>query len=377
MLLKRAYPEGAVSVPEGGSTRDDVAPGAGVPVVRRGAEFLGGSTGVVQTSFAPTSPDVSFEWTMAVGAATGGERIMGRFQSGRVYFLRTAGNSLVIYEQGNGFASFVDTVIADGEPHQYRINLGVNTQELLVDGVVVEQKTGTFSMATGGADFYIGNYAATGSGLNGTVWDVSLINHADAERSSFFALDTLDASGNYPNTHPGSTVGDATVTGTVLQPTVATTTPGSGVPLATTPVVFMASRTTPFNVGPGSGGTSIDLNTGPQVDPYGWRTSSANIDLPVAGVGVFQVTGRIRATTLAAASTPTFRLFEQVPGNIERAQLQLTFDTLNEWVPYALTVAINVAAGSSYRWQIVGINTLNGFEIDDTYLTLTLYPELG
>jgi len=373
MLLKRAYPEGAVSVPEGGSTRDDVAPGAGVPVVRRGAEF--GSADALKTTWGPTSTSMEVRFCYLLHDIPANTAVCGRTGAGRFNMvIRTDGE--VYVGVGGDQLRAANAFLADGVPHHLRVVVEPGGATVWRDGEELtpsQSNADGSSLATGALDFGIGGYSGATAPFPGVLWDFHLIDPASEANTAHFPLDTLDASGNYPNTHPGSTVGDATVTGTVLQPTVATTTPGSGVPTAAGPVVCMYALTSPLTIGTGVTGMALAL-TDANIDPYGWRSGSL-IAPTLAGVYLLQATGRIRATVLGAASEPVVRIDDSFIGTIARQNL--TLDTLNEWVPFSITVAVSFGAGADLRLWVAEMDTTNAIEIDDTYLTLTLYPELG
>lgn len=370
MTLELAHNQGGTSVPAGGFTRDDIAPGAGVPVVRRGASFPAAG-GYLDATWGPSTTTWGFRfdvlWSSGQsGVLVGRDGVVGR----GVVFVGTSG-ALTFRDGATNFVVTGD-VLPDGAWAQVEVSTTPTEATVTVDGVVAASSTfGAVAWATSAFPYGIGANQTGGSHATGVMLrDVWFIDPASDASTAHFPLDALNASGAYPNEHPNSTVGDATVTGTVLPVEVNAVTPGSAAPVPVGPVVVMGLRTATQSF---SASGTIGLS-GTPVDPYGWL-SGPTIESPLAGVGVVEITGRMRATALSGSDDVQVTLNQ--PGIGATAVQPLTLDTVNEWVGFAITVGIQFAAGDSFNVRIEDIAGTTTVEADDAYWTLTLYPDLS
>jgi len=343
-------------------TRADFAPAAGMPVARRGAKF-GITDAPVELIWAPgLGVDFAVEFTGMLPTLTGTQTAMGHFSSGTISPTVNADGSIDFNVGGLTIASTAGLITA-GEWFHIRATRVGTTGTVYLNGVQVASGTVSGNAVQVSR---LGGWRSSDRRWNGCMYDVLLEITGNDSETAYFALDTLNASGEYPNTHPGSTVGNATVSGTVLPVEINAVTAGAPVPVG--PVVGMWSRTALQTQG------TVLLDA--VVDPYGWESGS-EVHPTVPGIAVISVTGRIHAATIATPPLePEVRLRNNNPVETVASQT-LTLDTLDEWVSVAFTCAVELDGTEEFLLQIVNVTDGNAVNADDVYLTLTLYPDLS
>lgn len=361
----------AAGSPDTGWTRDDIVPGAGDLVDRRGAEITSGASRVL-TSWAPsTSSAVEIEVIYAAYPKSGISRIAGAPVTGHLYLWRD-GTRLFL---GNGEATIEtlnDAIEEDGRARHFRFGYQGGELYLFKDGVQLSSRTLAFNLGTTATNYYLGD-TQSAENATGAYVDWRLTDPASETNTAYYPLDTLNANGDYPNEYPDSNVGDATVVGTVLPVEVNSVTPGSGVPVPVGPVVVHSASTTVASHSGASGSTDF-LGLSGTIDPYGW-ISGGGLNSTLAGPAVIEFTGRIRATALSGSDDVTIEV--PFPG-IAIGRQELTLDTVGEWVPFAITFAASDTSTSPFVTpKVLGIAATTDIETDDRHLTLTLYPDLS
>lgn len=375
MSYDPAYPAGGDDIEDGSLTRDDFAPAAGMPVVRRGAYF--GPEGERHYVEAPnsvrTAEGFTVRWKMALLPPSDARAIWWGGATGRWGFVVAPAGAQLIENTGNIVHAYdPNVVVTDGAPHSYEVAVTASTYSISVDGV--ERASGSHSQPLSGQNAvrYIGGALSNVyESHDVTIWDFECENETDAASSFFYALDTVDSSNRYPNTRTGSTKGDAGFIGTVIPVTIAATTPGSGVPVSEGPVVVSLKQTA---VQSASGADATLTSFVEFVDPYGWAAFSG-ITIPVAGTGTFTTTGRIRVTAVSGSDDLQIAVRN---GGATLGSQDITFDTVNEWKPFAITFADDAVTSSySINMRVANVAATTDWEVDDVTLTLTLYPDLS
>lgn len=360
------------AIEDGSITLADIADPGGMPVVRRGITVPDGGIGDYVTCAWIGSDNFEVEWNSACVGANG-IRYWGHSGAGPAVTFNSDG-SVDLQQNGLDIAVLAPagTIDFSGEPHHYRVRANNTSASFWIDGALVSTHTLSVTWETGVYTFGIGAYAP---GQANAKWvhfyDFTLRDLDTDSNSLHFALDTLNGSGQYPNTYPGSARGDGTVVGTVLPVLINSGNAGSGVPIPVGPVVVMVSRTTAQTF---TANVALTFTAAP-VDPYGWWNGATRIQVPIKGVRQFFVTGRIRATALSGADDIRIRLDEI--SVTTRAETQVTLDTANEWVSFAICFAHSPSVAADYEVVFSELSAGTAVEVDDVYLTLTLYPDLS
>ena len=196
------------------TTRDAIgpeklAPGVMPGAVRRGAS-VSASNYVVSAPWASTGGGIEYAFTLSPGGSYTNGNVLGRTGAGNFHLVLDGGGSLrVTGHVENILSTPADTFLLDHR-HEVRVVLESGASSLLVDGVVINTSTATFAHSTTPIAVYIGSASANQYGTVGILSDVKLIDLADDTNTAVFRLD-----GDFLNSHPGSAVADATVTGFV------------------------------------------------------------------------------------------------------------------------------------------------------------------
>lgn len=355
-------------------TRADIAPGAGVPVRRRGAWMPGSVGPEILVNWA--APGANYSLQVTAGLTSGEAMLIGRQGVGAFsLFLKSDGriqfreNSVVLFEAPAGTFSY------DGQPHVFRMNvkgagLFADAGEVVLDGrVVASASFASRSVTTSSAGYRIGSVSSFGQAVGGTIYDVRFIDPASDANTAYFPLDARNSAGDYPNQHPGSSVGDASITGTVL-PVLVNAPGGDGVPVYPGPVVVCLRRDSAVSVSTASGTMLLAAD----LDPFGWYSSNGFV-VPYEHDIRLTITGRIRATTLAATNDIELRVREENPSISYFGQAKTTLDTVNKWVPFVLQrTSTALVAGTKHMGFYVDNASGDVLEFDDTYLTAIITP---
>lgn len=179
-----------------------------MPVARAAALFDGYA--VAGEVWAPSVlGEVEIHLTYSTTFEGADTNICGVFSSARVRLTQESNGSLRIISNAT-LVTVPDVIIADGAPHRLRVVMGVNTQDVYLDGELIGSGTATFSYGTSLTTHYIGNASTTAPGFRGALWDVSYIDPNDDTNTMTFVMDAI-VEGAFINSHPGSALGNADI----------------------------------------------------------------------------------------------------------------------------------------------------------------------
>lgn len=357
-------------VPEGGWTLDSFAPAAGMTVARRG--IVSRDLGAIEIDWAPTTSAFELECNLGALVEAGNQVFMGRVTTGYMNLRYAVGGVLDIRNGSTTLVTLSSGSFPVPGPFNLRVRVSDTTVDVWIDGVSVASET-VASQSWNTSVIRGGVGTAPGGGqANMVIWDAYFRDLASDANTVYLPLDAPNATGGYDNAHPGSTVADATVTGTVLPVRISATTPGSGVPIPEGPVVVSVKQASPvtFTANSALGFSSADA------DPYGWWNGSALVQPPLSGVGRLSFTGRARATVLAGSSVLlNVRMVDS--GTAALTNGTLTLDTANEWKSVSASIAHVFSGSEDIAIEVIGVSAGDTIEVDDVTLTLTLYPDLS
>ena len=243
MALQIAYPEG--STPSGDITADKLADGVLTNAVRRGALFSSTST-VVQVAYAPsTSAGFNLEFRTVIDGTSSGV-VFGRVVSGYAG-IQIISDGRIRLRNGVGTVATTSAQAPIGASAKVRAEIGADATLIYVDDVLLETLTyASISWSTTASTYSIGGQSEGVTMFNGRLWDVSLIDPADDTNTAVY---TLDGPSGFENSHPGSTVADATVTGNVSYALVPSSDGGRPVKVHSAVLTALASTTTAATTG--------------------------------------------------------------------------------------------------------------------------------
>lgn len=302
-MLTPAYNRGSS---EGGTGTLTEPPGVSV---RRAAVFPGTASGtVIGTTFPMPSGSYSMVGTFVIESTLASPQILGRQGSGAFNLralpdgkLQLRTNSTQLFVSAEPLVPLDRTVQRLG--FEVVASGGIATEVYgLVDGSRAFGGPITpTSLAVGNSTHNIGAVSTGGGNFKGSVWDVDWIVEGDDSNTAVFPLDTRDASGNFPNTHPGSTVADATVTGFIGEALVNTTEAAESVAVGREVLLHSGSRTDSAVLG--SGLTNLTLSAIALNESDGFALNDGDIfTVPVDGVLVARGVVALSANAQAASS---------------------------------------------------------------------------
>lgn len=146
--------------------------------------------------------------------------------SGRTWFCgRASTNYAVIAIEPDGTINIIHntTIIAslaaaypyDGSLSHVRTRITDTTADLIIDGVTVAAETfAAIAWTSVPSTHSLGSNSTTGPRWPGTIHNVKFTDNKTPANSAFFRMDEIE--GDFINTYPGSTVGNATRNGLVL-----------------------------------------------------------------------------------------------------------------------------------------------------------------
>lgn len=290
--------------------------------VRRGALF---GAGIAAVSWVPTTPSSGFGYEFSVVHDGAAGVAVGRSTSGRASVAITADGKLALRENQTNLAESV-VLLEEGVPSTFRVDWTTTGATVTQDGVVVWSPTWVAVVwGTSLTGHFIGAQIGTTNEYAGTLFDVSLIDPLSDANTGVYRLD-----GDFLNTHPGSTVADATVTGFVDFAEVLSA--DGGKPVRAGQLITMIAER-------GSGATN----------GQGWGFGNGTTD----GTSQFSLpfdAALIAVTLTASASTPTFDLDLHIDG---ASALTVPLDvTVSGGSDVVADLGFPIAAGATIKPRI-------------------------
>lgn len=358
-----------LAIPATGVERRHIQDPAGMATVRRGAYFNGVAGPAIAATWAPSGSNrgLEFSTTMELPPVVTAQPV-GRTAADHFDVRFETNGNIRVLSSATELAEFVGVTVGVTAPSRWRVDITATSVALWRNGELLETVTGlSITFTSTPSTYYIGAANTTNRMVNGALYDVVLRDDDDDTNTAFYPLDGQKSGGGYENTHPGSTVADATVFGAVID--VAVNSLGPGKPLhAGGPLVCALSRTTALSRTV-DGALSVDT----AMDDVMGMLSGVTVTLPVAGSVRVLFTGRVRATVLSGAIDAEMVVNKNGVPFFRQA---ITLDTTDEWVPFAICGSMGAWVAGDNTYTSVGGVTGSGatIEYDDCYFTVSLYP---
>lgn len=367
MTLRRAYN----NIDPGSITDMELADGVVPQVVRRGALF-GPSDAVATVSWGPTTTSMTYECRVQYKATGTEQALMGRGIADRPAIVISSGGQILLRNGGGTLLYTVPGVLVDGAVLTCSFEISATSTTITLNGAVMVVAYTAQAWATTATTVWIGALNTAGaSQSSSTLSDVRLIDPASYANTAYFPLDGLDASGNFPNEHPGSTVADATVTGFIQFAEVLGQS-GKPVPVGRACFLHSATRIATSPVMDGSVASSHDLtfDTAGVEETDSLDYATGVFTAPSAGVVVLQAHFSVQN---GGAVTELANLVMKK----NTAQVTLSEHWMNAGLRESLPLAgmTSAVGGDEIKLRLENIDSANTFTHRYSTVTIRFYPD--
>ena len=353
-------------IPDGSITAAKLADGVAVNAVRRGALFDGDATAKGLVSWGPSTTSGSYRFKYQRGESHGAAArdLLGTIATGRQLIHSTNVGFKVWPDvsQTNGTVPVSDSDMA--ELAEYEFHFSPTAWSMDRDGVEVAAGTGTYTIATTVTGVNIGSSGGSGAPY-GTLYDVKLIDPADDTNTAVY---TLDGPSGFENSHPGSTVADATVTGNVSYALVPSSDGGRPVKVGREVYLHSWSSTTDRTI---SGADhSVAFNTIELDETGSAATNTTPFTAPVDGTIVTSVSFFVPANSDASDEV---RL-QLKSGGVAFVDQRLELGSVSSGYVASVSGAATIAAGDALKCDIKDVMATTTTFLIRPHLTVAFYP---
>lgn len=217
MAIGRAWPQydssGSGTPAAGSITLGQLADPGGMPVARGAAGFHDDPASYGEITWASSGQAFEVKAKARFTSTAPNRAIIGGQHTSDFLLQRTAAGGINFYVDGQNYGSPADSVPLN-EDVEVHATWSSTVATIAVDGVEVFSAPTTGLVPTAPYTLRVGRGISVDHPMDGIIWDLELIDPADDTNTAVFLLDEQVA-GKFLNSHPGSTVGDATITGEI------------------------------------------------------------------------------------------------------------------------------------------------------------------